>query len=60
MTKKEFAERAGISVSTLERKMKARAVGYIKYPGGRVVFLERHLEEFFARHERAAIDYRKR
>ncbi len=51
MDKKTFAERAGISVATLDRLMKKKRVRYIKL-GKRVLFTEQHLRDLLARHEK--------
>jgi len=45
MNKVEFAARVGISVRLLEDKMRERSVPFVRI-GARVLFTERHVEEF--------------
>lgn len=57
INRKEFAELAGISVASLDRLLRDRKVSCVRLPG-RVLFSEKHLEEFIARHGRPAREWK--
>jgi len=50
MTKKEFAERVGLSVATVSRDMAKQIVPHLKR-GRRVLFTEKHAEQYLAQFE---------
>ena len=53
MDKKEFAYRARISVTSLNRMLRRRQVGYLR-SGRRVYFSEKHLQDYLKSCERPA------
>lgn len=53
-TDKEFCEAMQIDRRTSKRWRDRRHINYIKTPGGRIRYLQRHIEEFNKRGERKA------
>jgi len=52
LTEKEFTELTGLSRMTAKRHRDAKRLGFYKI-GARVMYSQKHVDDFLARHERA-------